>query len=40
MLVEGLHMQPPLTMRPPAMNERWTALGEEMRAVFAFADDP
>ncbi len=39
LVVEELHMQPPLTVRPPVLNERWEALGQEMRAVFAFDGD-
>jgi hypothetical protein len=38
LLVDELHMEPPLVMRPPIMNERWEALGQEMRTVFAFGD--
>jgi hypothetical protein len=37
-VVDELHLQAPLTTRPPVLNERWEALGEEMRAVFAFDD--
>jgi hypothetical protein len=36
LLVDELHMQPPLRARPPIMNERWDALAQEMRTVFAF----
>jgi hypothetical protein len=39
LLLEELHMAPPLTIRPPVMNERWEALAQEMRAVFAFGNE-
>jgi hypothetical protein len=39
LVVDELHMAPPLTTRPPVMNERWDALAQEMRAVFAFANE-
>lgn len=38
LVVDELHMEPPLTMRPPVMNERWEALGQQMHAVFAFGN--
>jgi len=39
LVVDELRIDPPLTMRPPVMNERWEALGQEMRAVFAFGNE-
>jgi hypothetical protein len=39
LVVDELHIDPPLTMRPPVMNERWDALAQEMRAVFAFGNE-
>jgi hypothetical protein len=39
LVVDELHMQPPLTSRPPALNERWDALAAEMRQVFAFGQE-
>jgi hypothetical protein len=39
LVVEELHMQPPLTSRPPTLNERWDALAAEMRQVFAFGQE-
>jgi hypothetical protein len=39
LVVDELHMQPPLTARPPVMNERWDALAEEMHTVFAFQSE-
>jgi hypothetical protein len=38
LVVDELHMAPPLRTRPLVMNERWDALAQEMRAVFAFAN--
>jgi hypothetical protein len=38
-MTDELHMQPPLRTRPSVLNERWEALGAEMRAVFAFDDE-
>jgi hypothetical protein len=38
-VVDELHMQPPLTSRPPVLNERWAALAAEMREVFAFENE-
>jgi hypothetical protein len=38
-MTDELHMAPPLTTRPPVLNERWETLGAEMRAVFAFDDE-
>jgi hypothetical protein len=39
LVVDELRMEAPLTMRPPVMNERWEALAQEMRAVFAFDNE-
>lgn len=39
LVVDELHMQPPLTSRPPVLNERWAALAAEMREVFAFENE-
>jgi hypothetical protein len=39
LVVDELHMAPPLTVRPPVMNERWEMLAQEMRAVFAFGNE-
>jgi hypothetical protein len=39
LVVDELHMDPPLTLRPPVMNERWEALGQEMHAVFALGNE-
>jgi hypothetical protein len=38
-MIEQLHMAPPLTTRPPVLNERWDALAAEMRTVLAFDED-
>jgi hypothetical protein len=39
LVVDELHIDPPLTMRPRVMNERWDTLAREMRAVFAFGNE-
>jgi hypothetical protein len=39
LMIDELHMQPPLTTRPPVLNERWDALAAEMREVFAFENE-
>lgn len=39
LMVDELRMEPPLTSRPPVMNERWDALAAEMREVFAFGNE-
>jgi hypothetical protein len=39
LVVDELRIDPPLTMRPPVLNDRWEALGQEMRAVFAFGNE-
>lgn len=39
LVVDELHVKPPLTMRPPVINDRWDALAKEMRAVFAFGNE-
>lgn len=39
LVVDELHVTPPLTSRPPVMNERWNALGDEVKAVFNFGPE-
>lgn len=39
LVVDELHIQPPLTARPPVISERWEALAKELRVVFDFGVD-